>query len=159
MNQSALSQYEQGSAERVIAHAAWKHSRGRQPSMTFILEHNPRKALALAKSVIRCNQQTKLLDRIGAKIVESKTYDNMTDAEIKIAVRSIISSSSSEEEVKQRVRDELGCPYGICLSTDVPTDVVGREARELVRGLGGLVMKNGAMAMATIHGHNGVILI
>jgi hypothetical protein len=81
----------------------------------------------------------------------------MTDAEIKIAARHIITSSSSEAEVQQRLRDELGYPYDAALCTNIPDDATGREARELVRGLGGLVMKNGAMAMAMIHGHDGTI--
>jgi hypothetical protein len=86
-----------------------------------------------------------------------KKYDEMTDDEIKVAARHIITSSSSEAEVKQRLRDELGYPYGIALCTKVPADEVGKQARELVRGLGGLVMKSGAMAMGLMHGHNGTI--
>jgi hypothetical protein len=125
--------------------------------MSFVGEHNPRKALALASSVIRAAKHTKLIDSIGAVVVRRKSYRDMTDVEIKVAARHIISSSSSEAEVQQRLRDELGYPYSIALHTTIPDDATGREARELVRGLGGLVMKNGAMAMAMMHGHNGVI--
>ena len=55
------------------------------------------------------------------------------------------------------LRDELGYHYSVALHTSIPDDATGREARELVRGLGGLVMKNGAMAMAMMHGHDGTI--
>lgn len=158
MNKSVLSQqHEQGSAEQVVAHAAWKRSRGRNSSMSFVGERNPRKALALANSVIRAAQHTKLINSIGADVVRRKSYHDMSDVEIKVAAKHIISSSSSEAEVQQRLRDELDYPYSIALHTTIPDDVTGREARELVRGLGGLVMKNGAMAMAMMHGHNGTI--
>jgi len=157
MRKSDLSKCAQGSAEHVVAHAAWQRSRGRNPSMSFVGERNPRKALELTRSVIRMAEHTKFTNSIGAIIVRHKSYDNMTDAEIKVAVRHIISSSSSEAEVRERIRDELGYPYDIVLDTSIPDDAVGREARELVRGLGGLVMQNGAMAMAMIHGHDGVI--
>ena len=36
-------------ARTVIAHAAWKRSRGRNPSMPFMDERNPRKALKRAE--------------------------------------------------------------------------------------------------------------
>ena len=157
MNKSVLSKHEQGSAEQVVAHAAWQRSRGRNPSMSFVRELNPRKALAFANSVIRAAQHTKLIDSIGAVVVRRKSYSDMTDVEIKVAARHIISSSFSEAEVQQRLRDELGYPYSIALHTTIPDDATSREARELVRGLGGLVMKNGAMAMAMMHGHDGVI--
>ena len=84
-------------------------------------------------------------------------YREMTDGNFKAAVRDIISSSSSEDEVRERVRKELGYPYSIALCTHLPQDDVGREARAIVRALGGLVMKNGAMARAMVHGHEGVI--
>lgn len=157
MKKSVLFQHEQGSAEQVLAHSAWQRSRGRNPSMSFVGERNPRKALSLARSVIRAARHTKLVNSVGAVVVQRKSYNNMTDAEIKVSARHIITSSSSEEEVQQRLRDELGYPYGVALHTTIPSDATGRQARELVRGLGGLVMKNGAMAMAMMHGHNGTI--
>lgn len=159
MKKSVLSQNEQGSAEQVVAHAARQRSRGRNPSMSFAGQHNPRKALRLANTVIRMAQLTKLVDLIGALGVQHMSYHSMTDAEIEIAARQIITSSFSEDEVKQRLRDELDYPYDIDLHTNIPNDATGMEARELVRGLGGLIMKNGAMAMAMMHGHDGVISI
>jgi hypothetical protein len=157
MNKSVLYQHEQGSAEQVVAHAAWQRSRGRNPSTSFVGERNPRKALELADSVIRAAQHAKLINSIGAFVVSHKSYSDMTDAEIEVAARHIISSSSSEAEVLRRLRDELGYPYSIALHTTIPDDTTGREARELVRGLGGLVMRNGAMVMVMMSGHNGVI--
>lgn len=157
MKKSAISEYSKGSAEQVIAHAAWQHSRGRNPSMPFLGESNPIKALALATSVIERVELGKMVAEIGAIITRKKSYYEMDDVEIKAAVRHIISSSSSEAEVEKRLRDEIDYPYDIAMYTTIPDDATGREARELVRGLGGLVMKNGAMVMAMMHGHDGTI--
>ncbi len=86
-----------------------------------------------------------------------KTYREMTDAEIKTVAKAIITSSSSEEEVKQRLRDELGYQYTVAICSQVPTSVVGVEVFEIMQTLGGLVMKNGAMVMASMYGHDGII--
>jgi len=158
-SKSAVYQHEQGSAERVVAHAVWKRSRGKNPSMSFIGERNPRKALLLAHSVIDRANHTDTLNRLGARIAQSKDFDSMTDVEIKIAVRSIVASSSSEEEIERRLIDELNYHDVIDLCIDIPTDEVGKQARELVRGLGGLVMKNGAMVMGMMRGNDGVICL
>lgn len=154
---SAVSQFNLGSAEEVIAHAAWQRTRGRRPAMSFVGQRNPRKALAFAGTVIRVAKRTALIDSIGSILLQRECYDEMTDVQIEVAARHIISSSSSEAEVRQRIRDELGYPDEITLETSLPNAATGREARELVRGLGGLVMKNGAMAMAIMHGHDGTI--
>ncbi len=87
----------------------------------------------------------------------SKTYREMTDSEIKEAARIIIRTSSSEDEVRRRIRDVLGYPYGIAITSHLPTDVAGCEARKIVHALGGLTMANGAMVMAMMHGHDSVI--
>lgn len=46
---SCLSQLKPGSAAYVVAHARWKRSRGRNPSLPYGNEKNPLNALALAK--------------------------------------------------------------------------------------------------------------
>lgn len=157
MKRSALRKLLPGSAELVIAHAVWRGQRGRGPSMSYINERDPRKALKLAQSVVKAAGQAARLSQVVSKVLQAngKTYKNMTNAEFRMAVREIIRTASSEEEVQRRVRDELDYPYGLALHTSVPEDSIGREARELVRGLGGLVMRNGAMAMAMMHGRDG----
>ena len=62
-------------------------------------------------------------------VVRRKSYSDMTDAEIKIAARHIITSSSSEAEVQQRLRDELDYSYSVAICTTIPNDATGREAR------------------------------
>jgi hypothetical protein len=154
MSKPTFRQYDLGSAERVIAHAAWQRSRGRGPSMTFITEHNPRQALRLARAVVA---NAKLTDLVIASPVRRRSFAEMTDTEIKIAVAQVIRTSNSADEVKQRLRAEYGSDRGISLHVHQPTDEVGRQARELCRGLGGLTLANGAMVMAMLHGHNNTI--
>jgi hypothetical protein len=48
MSKKKMHDYEVGSAAFVVAHAQWKKSRGRGPSMSYLGIKNPRKALALA---------------------------------------------------------------------------------------------------------------
>ncbi len=86
-----------------------------------------------------------------------KTFRDMTDAEIKAAAQTIVRSSETEDEVKRRIAAELDYPYSITITSHNPTDDVGRQARTIVRALGGLVLKNGAMVMVMIHGHDSVI--
>lgn len=157
MKKSIVSECQVGSAEEVVLHAAWQKSRGRRPSMAFLGERNPRKALALANVVVRQVAFSARFDAVVAPVVARKSFAEMSDAEIKVAARQIIRTSSTEAEARRRLRDEIGYPYSVALSVSLPADATGREARELVRGLGGLVMANGAMAMCMMHGHDRVI--
>ena len=80
----------------------------------------------------------------------------MTDKETKMAIEAIIRACSSEAEVHARVEETLGIT-GMALTSHLPTDSIGKTARALVVGLGGLVMKNGAMVMFMAHGRDGII--
>ena len=57
----------------------------------------------------------------------SKTYDEMTDAELKDAAREIISNSQSDDEVKQRLASELRYPHEVIISSHLPTDDAGKD--------------------------------
>jgi len=146
-----VSSLPKGSALYVIAHAAWQRSRGRRPSMSFLTERNPRKALASAFLFLKTHKWEATLDslatKVGAAIGQRKNYREMSEQELKIVVRGIVSSSSSKEEILRRLLEEVGCPEGDVMIdvSDVPTDTVGIEARELVRALGGHVTQHGAM--------------
>jgi hypothetical protein len=51
---------------------------------------------------------------------EKKIWREMNDAELKIAVRTIINSSNSDEEIRKRIVDELKYEYspdGICIAS------------------------------------------
>ena len=158
MNKSAVFSHPEGSAERVVAHATWQRSRGRNPSMGFIIESNPRKALGLANSILRRDEWESVATLIGEAIVEAYSWDEMSDDQLKLAVRAIIKTSSSENEITCRVRDELDYPYDLSLFIEMPTDETGREARELVRGLGGLTTANGAMVIGEMSAKGGGVV-
>jgi len=81
----------------------------------------------------------------------------MTNDEIKQAVQQIITNSSSDEEIKQRLCDELGYPYVAAITSYKPIDQTGREVRAIAAGIGGLIRKDGAMVMVMMHGRDGVI--
>jgi hypothetical protein len=151
-----VSSFPVGSAQYVIAHAAWQRSRGRSPSEPFLTERNPRKALKTALSFHGTHTRQTTLDAlcgtVGSVISRRKSYREMDKQELKIAIRGIVASSSSREEILRRLQDEIGCPEeNVMLDvSDVPTDRTGIEARELVRALSGLVTKHGAMVMIEI---------
>lgn len=152
-----MNTHQVGTAEHVISSALHDAPQGELPKLPYINEAHPMKAVALAVAVLAGEAKAITADALGAASARGKQYDGMTDDEIKAAARNIVRSSSSEDEIQRRIRDELGYPYGVSLCMEVPSDNTGREARELVRGLGGLVSKNGAMVMGMMHGHNGTI--
>lgn len=82
-------------------------------------------------------------------------WTSLSDTEIKAAVREIVRTSTSDEEIRQRVADELGYPYDLVIASHTPSDQIGRVARRLVANLGGLITKDGAMVMIMMHGSRG----
>lgn len=88
----------------------------------------------------------------------SSGWTSLSDEEIKKKVREIVATSTSDDEIKERVAKELGCPYGIAITSHVPTDDVGRQAQCLVSCLGGPIRKDGAMVMIMLHGPRGNII-
>lgn len=145
-----------GSAEYVLAHAAWRRSRGRKPSMGYLTERNPTKALKLAKLMSGAHKNEVFKDQIcqivGPVLVVKKTYLKMDELERTAALRALVSTSSSKEEIEQRLESELHVSAGLyMLSVSEPaTDPTGVEAVDLVRALGGLITKNNLMVMLTI---------
>ena len=85
----------------------------------------------------------------------SRDWTDLSDDEIKAAVKEIVRTSESDDEIKRRVADELGNPYGMAITSHLPTDDVGQQAQALVECLGGPVRKDGAMVMIMMHGPNG----
>ena len=147
MKRSDLCKLPPGSAELVIAHAVWRRQRGLGPSMPYINERDPRKALKFAQSVVRASEWSRDVAGIGKIFAEKRSFESMDEVMLEVALRHIVTSSSSEEEVLNRAQNDLGIPPEyFSISSFLPEDQAGREIREFVRGLGGLVMKNGAVA-------------
>jgi hypothetical protein len=118
--------------------------------MPYLTITNPAKALGCARSVRAClraaDLRSKVVAFVGPILASRKPYYEMTALELDAAVRAIVESSSSENEVLRRIESELGYnPEGVSITSHLSTNTVGNEARDLVRALGGLVMKNGAL--------------
>jgi hypothetical protein len=159
MGKATILQHDKGSAEEVIAHAEYLRSRGRtNPAMTFVGERNPGKALAIAEAIVQQATNYSMFNHVGVILAEKRRYDDMSDVQIEIAVRGIITDSSSEEEVTERLR-AMGYEGEVMFHMHLPTDEISKEARELVRGLGGPIMKNGAMAQIMLEGHEDMIWV
>ena len=47
----------------------------------------------------------------AASAPSSKPYDDRTDAEVREGLRRICRTSRSDDEVRRRIREELGYPY------------------------------------------------
>ena len=146
MKRSDLLKLPVGSAQLVVAHAEWRRQRGHRPSMSFVNERDPKKALKFAQVVIKADQWSREVAGIGKIFAEKRSFESMDELMLKVVLRHIVITSSSEEEILARVQKELGMsPEFISVDAFLPDDNAGREIRELVRGLGGLIMKNGAV--------------
>ena len=86
-------------------------------------------------------------------------FQDMSDDEIREAVRKIVSDSSDDEEIQQRLYDELGYAHHAAINSCLPTDRNSRDARAIAQKLGGLIRKDGAMVMIILHGPRGIISI
>jgi hypothetical protein len=71
------------------------------------------------------------------RLPETKTFAEMTDAEVKAAIREITRTAKSEEEVRNRLKDELQYHNGAA--------VTSTSSGRLI------------MFMVMVHGHDGVI--
>jgi hypothetical protein len=88
----------------------------------------------------------KMVAGIAEQLMSVKTWGNMNEKERKICVRHIVLQASSEEVLRKLLTEELGmgcCSINWYLPPD--GDKTGLEAQMLVKALGGLISKNGAM--------------
>lgn len=72
---------------------------------------------------------------------------SMSDPEFEAALRRIVATSDTADEVRRRARTELGHSYFIDISSRQPTTEVEHEAAVIVANLGGCQLRTGAMAM------------
>lgn len=92
-------------------------------------------------------QQSKdeLRAKLASLLISTKTWETMTANERKVCVQHIVTEVESELELSRRLND-LGCTDCAINWHDVdPSDKTGLEAQALVKALGGLVAKNGAL--------------
>ena len=90
----------------------------------------------------------KLRGLLADQLMSTKTWGDMDEAERRICVHHIVSQVASEEELRARLQSDLGFGYvAIEWHLSEPGDKTGEEARMLVKALGGLVSKYGALGL------------
>ncbi len=110
--------------------------------MTDILS-NPHVCAAVAFETAKDD----LIGLLAEKVMSTKMWSGMTADERELCLRHIVSQVESEGELRERLT-KIGledCAVSWYLSP--PGDKIGDEARVLVRAVGGLVSKNGALVM------------
>lgn len=109
------------------------------------------------KQIIQAQEPVaRALSSVGESIVKSgKPYYELDTNEIKAALRHIITTSESEEEIKQRVKEEFHCPYEPSLHSLTALTAAAGEAKMLCQAMGGLTMKNGTLVQLMIWGPDG----
>ena len=111
--------------------------------MTEIL-NDPHVKRAVANELVR----DEVAGVIADQLMSTKTWWDMTADEHKICPRAIVSPVESEEELEGRLRADLGLKlFATHWYLPEPGDKKGDEARILVKAMGGLVSKNGALVM------------
>jgi len=95
------------------------------------------------------NEQWKdeMVAGVAEWLMTNKSWVEMTKDERKACIRTSVSQVESEDELRERLA-ELGVEgFIINWHLSEPGDETGQEARMLVKALGGLVAKNGALVM------------
>ncbi len=91
------------------------------------------------------------LKSIGQQIVESgRPYDELSNDEIEAALRYIIETSETEDEIKRRVKEEFHYPYTPSIHSLTALTAAAGEAKMLCQAMGGLTMKNGTLVRLMI---------
>lgn len=90
--------------------------------------------------------------------VQPRSFREMTDDEFAASLRNIITTSDTEDQVRDRLRTELGYPYTIAITSLRLTDEVSRSASEIVRALGGVHLRSGAMVSVMAYGPSGKVI-
>jgi hypothetical protein len=90
--------------------------------------------------------RTKLVSMLANRIMDIVPWDSMNANQRKVCVRHIVSEVETKEELEKRLLDDFGID---CAAIDWcqpdSADQTSMEAQMLVKALGGLVSKSGAM--------------
>ena len=87
-----------------------------------------------------------------------KTFREMTDDELKAAIRAIVRRSRTEAEIRAGITALGSDGARAAVNVRPVTDEVLRGARNLGSILGGLVSADGAMVMITMNSASGTII-
>jgi hypothetical protein len=86
-----------------------------------------------------------LRDQLANLLMTTKTWETMNEKERKLCVQSVVSQVSSELELSRRLNDIGLTDCAINWSDVDPNEKTALEAQMIVKALGGLVAKNGAL--------------
>lgn len=88
-----------------------------------------------------------LLSEVVESLMRNKTWAEMDAVERRACVRIIVLRAESEDDLREHLT-ELGVEdFAINWHLSEPGYQIGQEAQMLVKALGGLVAKNGALVM------------
>lgn len=88
----------------------------------------------------------KLIADLAEQIMSAKNWQHMTKDERKTCIRYVVSQVSSEDELRARLQSDFALGHvAINWQLSDAGDKTGDEARMLVKALGGLVSRNGAL--------------
>jgi len=100
------------------------------------------------------------LKGVGQQIVESgRSYNELSDEEIKAALRYIIETSETEDEITRRVKEEFRYPYEPSLNSLTALTALAGEAKMLCQAMGGLMMKCGTLVQLMIFSPRGKVIM
>ncbi len=85
---------------------------------------------------------------LANSLMSTKTWSDMNKDERMCCVQHVVGQSETEAELQQKLSEELGAGYCAIDWNDVdPSDKTALEAQALVKALGGLISKSGALVM------------
>lgn len=87
----------------------------------------------------------KVFSIMAKKLLQTKIWSDMTAYEKKIYLRHVVLQVESEDELNDHLIKKLDVDFSIMWYLPDPGDQAGEEARALLKALGGLVAKNGAL--------------
>jgi hypothetical protein len=106
--------------------------------------NNPDMQMAAQAADSKSGLRAKLADLL----MSTKTWSDMTANERKCCVHHVVSQSMTEDELREKLTEELGVGYCAIEWGDVdPNDKTSREAQMIVKALGGMISMSGAMVM------------
>ena len=109
------------------------------------------------EQIIRAQEPVaRALSSVGENIIKNgRSYHELDTNEIKAALRHIITTSESEEEIKRRVKEEFHCPYEPSINPLTALTAAAGEAKMLCQAMGGLTMNNGTLVQLMVWGPDG----
>lgn len=102
---------------------------------------------AIRSAIERAEENDRLIVEVIEPLLRNKSWEDMNGIERRACVRALVVQAESEGELLGGLA-LLGIEdFSVAWHLSDPDDQTGQEARMLVKALGGLVSKNGALVM------------